>query len=427
MEKGFSGGVWLEPHKEPACERPIARLPAPQRLVLPLAQAGDALIPAVCARQRVRLGQPLGTLPAQGAACMLHAPVSGTVAQVLPAKGNEPAALVLENDGQDTPFAAPHAQNAGRLSPDEVVALAREAGVASPGESDRPLWQRLAALRRTGTDVVVLHAVEDDPYLCVSHRVLRELPEEVAAGLALVLRVAGEARALLAAGMDIPAEAVTDLCHSADEAGVSLARERVLCRYPGARERYLHRLLFDGKPTRAFYIRPEECLHLARAAAGTVQTTRIVTVAGGVVENPQNLEVRLGTPARALLEHCGYLADPERVILGSAMQGRAVTDLSEPVTRRTEAVLALPARRPAHARCINCGRCVRVCPEGLFPNYIALHALQGDFISVAGLHVQACVECGSCAYVCPGHVPLLELMRQAKKETPRQSGGEVWL
>ena len=63
------------------------------------------------------------------------------------------------------------------------------------------------------------------------------------------------------------------------------------------------------------------------------------------------------------------------------------------------------AKSPETA-CINCGRCVDVCPSRIIPSRLADYAQRHDeeaFVAMNGLE---CVECGSCSYVCPAKRPL---------------------
>ena len=87
------------------------------------------------------------------------------------------------------------------------------------------------------------------------------------------------------------------------------------------------------------------------------------------------------------------------------MMGFAIVTADAPVTKTSSSILAfkedIVAKSPETA-CINCGRCVEVCPSRIIPSRLADLAKRHDeegFVAMNGLE---CVECGSCSYVCPG-------------------------
>ena len=422
MAKGFHGGLWLDLKIQPASERPVEVLPAPRLITLPLhGHFGGHWVPSVAKGDTVGFGQVIAHW-ADDPQFPLRAPVSGSVKYSIPEGDGRPAAVVIENDGRD--YAAetpPQPADPGALTADDICAAARRAGIFVAEGRGEPLWRKLRRMREDGVDTLVLNAVETEPYLCSAQKLLSENPDDVARGLALAMKAVGASRLVLAVGDSVAREVVADMLESAHLEGADMTLRRVPPKYPSGNEKYLTGLLFGGrgeKPSKPGFVSAEECLHLMRAAVyGIPQVTRIVTVAGEAAENPQNVEVRLGTSVRDVLEYCGLKLDPERVVLGSAMRGTAVETLDTPVTADVSAVLALvPVRRAAmRSMCINCGRCVRVCPEKLMPNYIAMRAVLADFDACRALHIESCIECGACAFVCPGRMPIVELIKNIKK------------
>ena len=420
MAKGFHGGLWLDMQKHPACDRPIEILEAPKLVTLPLRQhVGLPCIPVVKKGSRVVVGQPVARA-GEGISCGLHSPVSGVVKEV--AVDSPSPKIVIENDGRDASYSLKAAADPDHMKPGEITAAAKEAAITSAGGMDRPFWYRLTQMAADQIDTVVLNAVETEPYISVSTKLLTENPEDVARGFSLVMQATGARNAVLAVGDDMEHDAVADIMQSYHLQGVDMDLHRVLPKYPAGNEKYLGPLLFGEKKgeeaVKAGYVLPEECVMLSRAVAyGMPQISKVITVAGTAVGNPQNMEVRIGTPIRVVLEHCGLIFDPDRVILGSTMRGTAVTSLDMPVTKDVTAVLALvtPKHDSLHPMCINCGRCVRVCPEKLMPNYIAMRAVLADFEACAALHIDSCIECGACAYICPGRMPIVELIKNIKK------------
>ena len=427
MAKGLHGGIWLDLKKQPACDRPIEVMPVPRMIYLPLMQhIGAPGVLKVEAGDYVRLGQPIAEA-GPGISCRLHSPVSGVVTEIrdynMPEGGRCPM-VVIENDGRDHVYDHKKDVDIKKLAPKEILAIVKSSAITSASGLDIPLWAKLSAMEENKIKTVIINAVETEPYICSSQKIINESPEDVSRGLSLIMRCVGAERAILAVSDDIDNDTISGMLDAVHLAGINMKLSRIHQKYPSGNEKYLAGLISgDRKVERpedidAAFVYAEECDDVYRAALyGFPQITRVVTVAGDAVGNPQNVEVRIGTPVRAVLDHCGLVYDPERVVLGSPLRGVAITSLNTPVTKQVTAVLALvPMRREKlKPLCINCGKCVGVCPEGLLPNYISQRAVLADIEACTALHIEDCIECGACAYICPGRMPIVELIKNIKK------------
>ena len=145
----------------------------------------------------------------------------------------------------------------------------------------------------------------------------------------------------------------------------------------------------------------------------------LVTVSGDGIASPANFKVYFGTNQRELVEAAGGLVEgTEKVISGGPMMGFAMYSLDVPVTKTTSAIVCLKKDAVSTMEptpCINCGRCVEVCPSRLIPSRLARISERGDeegFIKMNGLE---CMECGSCSYVCPAKRQLKQAIGSMRK------------
>ncbi len=146
---------------------------------------------------------------------------------------------------------------------------------------------------------------------------------------------------------------------------------------------------------------------------------RVVTVTGKQIAEPRNLLTRMGTPVEKLIERAGGLPDTDvKVLNGGPMMGRAMVNLSSPVTKGCSGLTVISgdeASRGEASACIKCGKCVSACPMGLEPYLISKMSRKKLWDAAEDHNVTDCIECGCCSYSCPANIPLLDYIRLGKQ------------
>ena len=149
--------------------------------------------------------------------------------------------------------------------------------------------------------------------------------------------------------------------------------------------------------------------------------SRIVTVTGDAIAEPRNFTVLTGTNMEELIDAAGGLKNnTAKVISGGPMMGFAMYDLHVPCVKTTSAFLCLEhdavSESKKHATaCINCGRCVSVCPGRVLPARLATLAERGDMAGFEKMNGMECCECGCCSYICPAKRPLTQIIKSMRK------------
>ena len=105
---------------------------------------------------------------------------------------------------------------------------------------------------------------------------------------------------------------------------------------------------------------------------------RIVTVTGDAIADPRNFIVRIGTNYHELVEEAGGFKEPPvKIVSGGPMMGFGIFDLDVPTTKTASALLCMTqddVSRMEPGPCINCGKCVEVCPGRVVPRRLADYA-----------------------------------------------------
>ncbi len=425
----FVGGIHPYDGKELSKDKPIQDIRPGNELVYPLSQHIGAPAKAIVAKgDRVLAGQKIAESGGFVSA-PVYASVSGTVKAIEPRRvvtGDMVMSIVLENDGlyEETGFypVAP----LEKLSREEILDIIREAGIVGMGGAGFPTHVKLAPKEPEKIDYVIANCAECEPYLTSDYRRMLEEPEKLIGGLKIILRLFENAHGIL--GVEDNKPDCIALLRQLTKEEPRLSVKALKTKYPQGGERTLIYAVTGRKINSTMLPADVGCVvnnvdtivAVYRAVVeGRPLMERIVTVTGDAVAEPRNFRVKIGTSYQDVLEAAGgFRTEPEKIICGGPMMGFSMFDLNVPTTKTSTALLALTkdevsAMEPGP--CINCGRCVEVCPGRVIPSRLADYAERFDEQAFLDNYGMECCECGCCSFICPAKRPLTQEIKSMRK------------
>jgi len=434
------GGVHPEGHKASSADVAIRALPLPPQLYVQLQQhVGAPAKPVVQVGDTVLAGQLIGA--GQGnISAPVHAPTSGRVVAIgdhpSPHPSGLPAATVaIAPDGEARWIEVDVPADPFALTPEDIAARVGAAGIVGLGGATFPSAVKLKLSRKSGVDTLIINGGECEPYLTCDDRIMRERAAEIVTGIRLIQFAVGATRALVGIEDNKPAALAA---MRAAAAGTDVKIQAVPAMYPMGWDKQMIQVLLGREvPAEGRSADIGVLVHNVATAWAVQQTiclgrplvSRIVTVSGGAVAQPGNLEVPIGTPVQALFDACGgFVSTPARLVLGGPMMGHQLTHTSVPVVKGSSGVLALTQAEiglTQPAPCIRCSSCVRACPVGLLPLEMAARIRTDNLDAAVALGLKDCIGCGSCSYVCPSSIPLVHYFNYARGELMAQARSKL--
>lgn len=425
----FVGGIHPYDGKDLSKDKPIQDVLPKGDLVYPVSQhIGAPAKPIVQKGDRVLVGQKIAESGGFVSA-PVYASVSGTVKTIEPRRvvtGDSVMSIVVEDDGLYEEVGFYPVAPVEKMTKEEILDAIREAGVVGMGGAGFPTHVKLSPKEPEKIDYVIANCAECEPYLTSDYRRMLEEPEKVIGGLKIVLRLFDNAQGILAVEDNKP-DCISLLKQlTKDEKNITV--KALKTKYPQGAERQLIYATCGRQINSAMLPADAGCVvdnvdtlvAIYRAVTeGHPLMERIVTVTGDAIVNPRNFRVRIGTNYRQLIEEAGgFKGTPEKIICGGPMMGFAMFDLDVPTTKTSTALLAftkdeVSAYEPGP--CINCGRCVEVCPGRVIPSRLASCAEHFDEEGFLENNGMECCECGCCSFVCPAKRPLTQQIKSMRK------------
>lgn len=426
----FRGGIHPYEGKELSKDHPIEKYLPKGDLVYPLSQhIGAPSVPCVKKGDTVLAGQKIAD--AGGFVSVpLHASVSGTVKGIekrLNATGSMVDCIVIENDQQyqETEFQEARLED---LTKEEILNRIKEGGVVGMGGAGFPTHVKLAPKDPSKIEYILVNGAECEPYITSDYRRMIEEPEKVIKGLQVILTLFDSAKGYICIEDNKPdcIAKMKELAKDIDRIEV----KEMMTKYPQGGERTLI-YAATGREINSTMLpadvgcvvdNVETVISVYKAVIlGRPVNSRVVTVTGDGIKEPKNLLVLAGTDMSELVDAAGGLkAKIAKAISGGPMMGFALYDLHVPCTKTTSAFLFLEHDAVSEAQeiqtaCINCGRCVSVCPGHVLPARLAKLAERGDMAGFEALDGMECCECGCCSYICPAKRPLTQSIKSMRK------------
>jgi len=396
--------------------------------VIPMIQeSGGRAYPVVSNGEKVREGMLVGRASGPGSA-NVHATVPGKITRNTSWKdsnGRLIEALLIHMEGSfDRLGKYEEIFPWTNMSGYDIQRVISEYGIVEMEGSGRPVSEMISAFRNAPEPLtVVVRCIFDDPWLAADYVLCKERLKAVVEGSAIVARAGGRVSRIMFAVSRGEKNLGESLMAEAAQWEIPCSLVPVGSRYP---QRNHHEIEFA---LRRFCknegIEPGSMLILGPATLAAVHDAvklkkpvldRYIAVGGSAVRHPKVLKARIGTRLAEIFAECGGFSDmPRQIVTGSALLGREVSDLNEPLVKTSFAVFAMLKRQTgpdSGMNCISCGECRSVCPLGLDPEELYKHAIRQQETEGAA----RCHGCGCCEVVCPSHLPLAGVIMDNGKQ-----------
>jgi len=435
------GGIKPPDYKQETLRSRLMPTPIPEELILPLAQHGNSR-----SRPLVKPGDKV--LKYQAIACSdvtgivdLHAPTSGIVLAIenfpIPSPvDKESKCILLKKDGLDAEIDHNTLANYRSLSYLELIKLIEQAGIFGLGGAEYPSRLKLKSGKNKKIKLLIINAVECEPYITADEALLREKAQFVVQG-AEILQAACMAEHCVIVIESNKADAIKALEQTQLNSSIELFK--IAAKYPTGSEKQLIQAVTSKEVPSGKY--PTDIgilMHNAGTAYAVYQAviegkpciSRITTLAGGSLKTPKNFEALIGTPIDYLLNLCGLNQQTHTMtLMGGPLMGVKLARTDVPILKTTNCIIAASEDKfpPASIElaCIRCGFCADVCPASLLPQQLYLYAKCQNFSELISHGLNDCIECGACAYVCPSNIPLIQYYRASKDELASQLENKI--
>lgn len=412
----------------------------PKQAVFPLSQhIGAPAKPVVQKGDKVKVG----TLLAEAGGFVsapIFSSVSGTVFKIdtaIDASGYRKPVIIINVEGDEWEETIDRSETLERvadhpeLTPEEIIARIKDAGVVGMGGACFPTFIKLTPPPTAKAECVIINAVECEPYITADYRLMMEHADEILVGLELLMKAAKVVKGYIGIETNKPA-AIALLSEKVEKvfanSAFSVEVVPLAQRYPQGGEKQLVDAVIQRQVPAppAIPVNVGAIVQNVGTAFAVYEAVmkrkplfeRYTTVTGKRLASPGNFLVRMGTPMKDLIEACGGMPEGDNKLLaGGPMMGKALTSTEVPICKGTNAVTILSdddARRKEPQPCIRCAKCVSVCPMGLEPYLLAKLSGVKNWERAEQEDITSCIECGSCQFTCPAHRPLLDNIRQGK-------------
>lgn len=134
-------------------------------------------------------------------------------------------------------------------------------------------------------------------------------------------------------------------------------------------------------------------------------TEHLFTISGNGITNPQMIEAKIGTSVKEIMNQYIKIKKNRKLeyIVNGLMTGKKIELDNLIVTKELKSILIMKEDQIAEKECINCGKCISICPKFCNPRKC--------LDSKEKKYRQNCIDCGLCSYICPAYINLRKYLK----------------
>jgi len=307
-------------------------------------------------------------------------------------------------------------------TPKEIIDAVQMAGVIGAGGGGFPAHIKLNAK----VDTLIANGSECEPLLASDKTLIKEKPHLVIEGMKYAMTAVGAKVGYLAVKGHYKDAVAAVQKELPTDGSIKLF---LLDNYYPAGDEFLTvydvtgRIIPEGGLPLHVGVLVSNVLSLAQiahAVNGKPVTERLVTITGSV-NQPQVVNVPIGTPYKDLIKMAGGTVEPTDILMdGGPMMGFIIENPNQGIAKTTGGVLALPEDhfimrmkkttisqmvKKSKAACCQCFRCTDLCPRNLIGHALFPHMTMRTIdynLSEPTDHITSaflCSQCGVCELV----------------------------
>ncbi|MBO5857227.1 MAG: electron transport complex subunit RsxC [Clostridia bacterium] len=400
------------------------KMPAPKTVTIPMSMhIGKPVTPVVKVGSEVKVGTLIAE-DTNNLSAPIFSSVSGKVTKLTDlttSSGEVVQMVVIESDGEmtiDENIKKPEIN-----SKDDLITAIKNSGMVGLGGAGFPTYAKFTSDKPIET--LIINGAECEPYITSDSATMVERYDDIKVAIEAIVKYFDVKEVIL--GIEKGDGEVEQKMQGVASSVTGMEVKVLPKLYPQGGEKVLiYHTTGKVVPTGSLPIDVGcvvvNCSTMAGIGnfikTGMPLVERCITVDGASVKEPKIVVVPIGTPLKDVFDFCGgFKEEPFSVIYGGPMMGVAVPDLSAPVLKQTNAILALTKKEaavPKETNCIRCGACVTNCPFGITPPAITKAYKNKDAEAALKAGAELCMLCGCCSYNCPANRPLVQTNKLAK-------------
>lgn len=407
-------GYKIENNRKMSIKGKIEQYNKPKKVYIPLINGKDRDVTILCKKgDIVSLGDMIAKTKGDLRVPIL-ASISGKIidfVDMVYLDGDKVKCAVIENnyDGELN-----NKKIDKKYTREEFVSKLQEKGIIGMGGAAFPTYAKYDIEKKI--DTLIVNAVECEPYITSDFMISSTYCEEILEAIDMIMEINDIKECFIAIKKDN--DLLKKQFYSYLGTYPNIKLKLVPSIYPMGYERllvkYIKKQKYNNLPLeKGVVVNNISTIYAIYNALkyDNPLVERVITISG-LVDNPLNVLVRVGTKVSDIINNFGKIDEELIYIASGPMYGKKVDINSLVVSPNLNGVVALEKCINKVEECNHCGKCVSVCPKKLSPVLIKENIDNVD--KLKELKAYRCIGCGLCSYICPSKINVSVFTKAAK-------------